>query len=77
MGAYLTRVLIALDQLGNALAGGSPVETISARAARGTRAHKRGWCYLCRLLALFQSHHCVIALRDESSRLEAQEHIDG
>ena len=73
---YLGNVLIAVDQLGNTLLGGSPVETISSRAARGTRAGSRGWCLLCKLLAKFQSHHCRLALSDEAQRLEAQELVD-
>lgn len=32
--SYLGRVLVAIDQLGNALLGGLPDETISARAHR-------------------------------------------
>lgn len=37
MAPYLFNVLIALDQLGNAVCGGSPDETISAHA------HRAGW----------------------------------
>lgn len=41
MGQYLRNVLVALDQLLNALAGGDPDETISSRvgkaAGRGER----------------------------------------
>ena len=34
LGRYLFRVLVAVDQLGNTLAGGDPDETISSRVGK-------------------------------------------
>lgn len=41
---YIRNVLIALDQLGNALTGGDPDETISSRVAK--LRHRWPWKYL-------------------------------
>lgn len=41
MPQYLMNVLIALDQLGNAVTGGDPDETISSRV--GKQASLGGW----------------------------------
>lgn len=38
---YLKRVLLAIDQLGNAILGGSEDETISSRVGRAAREGKR------------------------------------
>ena len=37
------RVLIAIDQLGNAVCGGWPDETLSSRCWRWERSGKRSW----------------------------------
>nr|WP_309504270.1 hypothetical protein [uncultured Roseovarius sp.] len=52
--------LIALDRFGNTLIGGSPDETISARAAR--QSHKRGWRLLGRILDAIDPGHMAEAL---------------
>lgn len=39
----LKNILIALDQLANAIANGSPDETLSSRAHRARLAGKPGW----------------------------------
>jgi hypothetical protein len=63
------RVLIALDQLANALIGGDPDETISSRAAKGAARGVVGWCLLCRLLHLVDRDHCAKSLEpDEGDR---------
>lgn len=41
--SYVLRVLIALDQFGNAIAGGDPDETISSRIGRRKKAGKLSW----------------------------------
>jgi len=52
------RIVLALDQLGNAATGGSEDETISSRAGR-LRKEGRGWaCVLCRVLDWLQKDHC-------------------
>lgn len=39
IGKYLLNVLIGLDQMGNAVAGGDPDETISSRLGKLRRRH--------------------------------------
>lgn len=65
---YMRRNFVALDQLGNALAGGQPDETISFRAAKARAAGSRPACVLCRLLDLFQKDHCAITLNNHDTR---------
>ena len=56
---YLVNLAIALDEFGNAFAGGDPRETISSRAAKA-RMQGRKWAYwLCAFLNIFQVHHCI------------------
>lgn len=47
---YIHRVIIGIDQALNALLGGSPVETISARAWR--HREQGGWKQACWLINL-------------------------
>lgn len=47
---YLWQVLIALDQLANAVLGGYPDETLSARAWRKAQAGQWFWRLLRRLI---------------------------
>jgi hypothetical protein len=62
--SYLNNVLIGLDQLGNAILGGSPDETISARA------YRKHWPIRMRLINwLFQDpNHCRDAFWSEKER---------
>lgn len=55
MRRWAYNVLIALDQLGNAISGGDPDETISSRLGRLKLHHngtvpRRAWFYLARPL---------------------------
>ncbi|HYD43665.1 MAG TPA: hypothetical protein VEA79_00210 [Phenylobacterium sp.] len=52
------RLLVALDQLANALLLGLPDETISSRAAKAARRGKRWGCVLCWLLDKIDRDHC-------------------
>lgn len=62
MRAYLFNLLIAFDQLVNALFAGNPDETISSRAAKA-RAEGRAWgCVLCRVLDWIDPDHCADSL---------------
>ena len=75
---YGWRLLIAIDQLANALAGGNPDETLSSRGHKARerwlasgRGAKRGrylWgCILCGVLDAIWENHCAAAVeRDES-----------
>lgn len=59
---YLLNLLILLDQAVNTIAGGSPNETISERAAKA-RNDGRSWgCVLCRFLNWINPGHCDNAL---------------
>jgi hypothetical protein len=59
---YLLNLLILLDQAGNTLAGGSPNETISERAAKARNAGRTWGCVLCRFLNWINPGHCDNAL---------------
>jgi len=61
---YLARNAIALDQQVNALLGGSPDETLSARCHREDLAIKR----LVNLLFFWQNDHCYQAYLSELYR---------
>ncbi len=65
IGAYVCNVLIALDQLANAVLGGEPCDTISYRAAVARLNRRRWGCALCRFLDLFQRDHCGKTLAAE------------
>lgn len=65
------QVLIAVDQLANAMIGGMADETVSSRAFRGYVAGKRRWCIAYRVInAVFfwQVDHCFKAYRSEIER---------
>ena len=59
---YLLNWLILLDQAGNTLAGGSPNETISERAAKARNEGKEWGCVLCKVLNWINPGHCDNAL---------------
>jgi hypothetical protein len=52
------RILVALDQLLNAILNGYPDETISSRAAKAARRGERWGCVLCRILHWIDRDHC-------------------
>lgn len=60
---YFWNVLIAIDQLGNALTGGDPDETISSRAAK--RTHVLGWRVLGNFLEAIDPGHLERAREDD------------
>ena len=70
---YLANVAISIDQLANALLGGDPDMTISARMGRAIR---NGRCHLCRpicwLLDRIDPGHCSRADRAERDEGRAQ-----
>lgn len=65
---YLRRVFVAVDQLGNALTGGEPDETISYRAAVAQAAGSRPARLLCRALDLVEPDHCGIVRARRDTR---------
>lgn len=62
MKLYILNILIAIDQLGNALINGNPDETISSRAGKAMIAGKKWGCVLCKFLDWFQKDHCKKAI---------------
>lgn len=70
--SYFRNVLIALDQLGNALLGGWPDETISSRMGRSPDC--RVCNFICRLLDKIDARHCARAVMLE--RTDAQQPPD-
>lgn len=72
LGRYILNVLIAIDQLGNALLLGDPDHTISGRLGRSSRAGCK-WCrWFCLLLSKLDPRdgdHCINSI--EADRGEA------
>lgn len=58
---YAYNFLIAIDQLGNALIGGDPQETVSSRAGKLTEKKVAWACYLCMALDKLDPRHCDTA----------------
>jgi hypothetical protein len=76
VAAYLLRVLIALDQLANTLAGGVPDETISSRLGKawkgrfGERAKRlaQPFRWLVNRLFFWQRDHCAASIEEDEGR---------
>lgn len=69
MASYVTQVLVAIDQLANALLAGWADETLSSRAHR--QRHKTRWAIMekiINLLFFFQPDHCRVAYEAEITR---------
>jgi len=62
---YLRNILVSFDQLGNALTGGDPDETLSSRIAKKSRAGSRPAYALCRMLHWFDKNHCVDSIEED------------
>lgn len=71
---YFLHVLIAIDQLGNAMLGGAPDETLSARAWRSESHGKMlGMAFRPLIDALFcmvESNHCEKAFIAELKKMQ-------
>ena len=55
---YGWHLLVAVDQLLNALLGGWPDETLSSRAAKAQMAGRRWGCIFCKVLDVIDRGHC-------------------
>lgn len=55
---WIFNILVGIDQLGNALTGGDPDETISSRSAKGELKGKWWGRAMCRFLNVFDPGHC-------------------
>lgn len=62
---YVLSLLIAIDQLANALFAGYPDETVSYRSAKARSNGKRWGCILCKLLDAVDPNHCEKTLRNK------------
>lgn len=52
---YLFNLLIAIDQIFNAILGGDPDHTISGRLGKC----EKKWCrFICKILDIFDKNHC-------------------
>lgn len=68
---YLARVAIGFDQFCNAILGGSPDETFSARCWR--KRHCQPWKAMCLMIDcmfFWQAAHCFEAWQSEVSRAQ-------
>lgn len=67
MKKYVWNILIALDDLCNAILGGDPQETMSSRMGKHLAKHEK--CpvcnFLCKLLNYIQKDHCVKAIEPD------------
>lgn len=79
--SYKWRVLIALDQFGNALVGGAPDETISSRWGRLVRDKgKKAPLYArvgCYLLERIDRGHCHDAIEFDRDGNPNPHHMEG
>ncbi|MFC6633535.1 hypothetical protein [Microbulbifer taiwanensis] len=63
---WLWNLLIALDQLANALLGGDPDETISSRMGKAVREERCVLCrFLCDLLHRIDPNHCQKSIEED------------
>lgn len=60
-------IALMIDETCNVDANGRVEETISARAAKASAAHRTWGCLLCKLLDAIQKDHCAHALADDHS----------
>lgn len=58
---WVWNIILAFDQLANALVLGDPKETISRRAGQAAE-QGQGWaCVLCKILSYIDPRHCMSA----------------
>ncbi|WP_412021552.1 hypothetical protein [Burkholderia cepacia] len=62
LGRYFLNFAVWIDEGFNTLAGGSPNETISERAAKARNVGRQWGCMLCRFLNWINPGHCDDAL---------------
>lgn len=64
---YFWNILIAIDQLANAILGGDPDETISSRAGKKQETQK--WAkLLCYLLNKIDTDHCSKSIEEDEGK---------
>lgn len=78
MRRYLKQVLIAFDQLINALLGGWADESLSAHAWRQHLEGKRNWPYLLiDAILFFDGNHCRTSYESELERTQLPSSMRG
>lgn len=70
---YIWNILIALDQVGNALTFGDPGETLSSRAAKNM--HVLGWHILGRILEAVDPGHLKDSLQLDEGKNSVLERL--
>lgn len=65
---YGGNVFVAYDQLGNALFGGDPDETISSRVGKGVRNGSRIAMFFSWYLSTVDPGHCEKAIEDDEGK---------
>lgn len=71
LSRWFWNVLIAIDQLGNALIGGDPDETISSRLGKCSRAGCRACRLVCRALSWLDPRpgdHCIASIETDEGK---------
>lgn len=68
MRNYVFKVLVAIDQLLNALLNGSPDETLSSRLGKGERRGCRVCWFFCRILDIFEKNHCALSIEEDEDK---------
>lgn len=71
MKRYIWNILIALDDLMNAILGGNGQETMSSRMGKHLAKHDCPFCnFMCKLLNYIQKDHCVKSIeKDEGVKM--------
>ncbi len=59
---WFWNILIAIDQLGNAIFAGDPQETISSRAGKARNEDKPWGNVLCPVLDWIDPNHCATSI---------------
>lgn len=70
MSKYFWNLLIAIDQLGNAILAGDPDETISSRMGKWSSRQKSGWRRkvgrtVCWFLNKIDKNHCAESIEHD------------
>lgn len=66
---YFWNLLVALDELCNAILLGSPEETMSSRMGKHLAKHDCPFCsFMCRLLNYIQKDHCIKSIETDEGK---------
>jgi len=69
VGRYILTILLALDELINAIFGGYAGETISYRFAFNAQMGKISGCIFCKIIEYFLPDHCSLETPSKADRL--------